>query len=121
MEWDWITSGRPRPRPCPSRCRSRSRSFFSFLTETSSLGLGSGEVAGHPCPSPPSWQWGFHLRACFAHRDPTVQVPASKTASAPQGNAYEATYSSLIFLLIMLGVKVFCKREQRDKSLHERR
>lgn len=116
MEWDWITSGRPRPRPCPSRCRSRSRSFFSFLTETSSLGLGSGEVTRHPTPA-----MGSPLGARFAHRDPTAQVPAGKTASAPHRNAYEATYSSLIFLLIMLGVKVFCKREQRDKSLHERR
>lgn len=72
----------------------------------------------HPCPLeqqvPP-------LRAFFAHQDPAAQAPAGKTTSAPQGDAYEATYSSLIFLLIMLGVKVFCKREWRDKSLHERR
>lgn len=85
---------------------------------------GPGERGGGlspPLPPATLQAAGPHLRARFAHRDPATQVPAGKTASAPHENAYEATYSSLIFLLIMLGVKVFCKREQRDKSLHERR
>lgn len=84
MEWDWITSGRPRPRPCPSRCRSRSRSFFSFLTETSSLGLGSGEVAGHPCPPPPSWQQVSISGRVLPTETPPCRYPPAKPPPHPR-------------------------------------